>query len=602
MLQAKNSKNIDTALELRLLSEYNILRERYRRDSRSDPSGAAALQVASTQPGYNRVGEGFSRGLSFARTIQRRAAYFLEHGELPQSTQGKGAKHESLLELPGMQDGIHQFIAGLGVGKINPRRLQQHVNTVLLPDLAPGKSVSEKTARKWLKILGYHKEKHKKGVYVDGHERSDNVFYRQGLFLPEIQVHENLSVKYDDTTGDAILPKLGDGEKRRHLIFHDECYFNANDRETTIWLKDGEQQLRQKGRGRGIHVSGFIYEDGGYLRLDARARAKHDALPRSEHLKTTDSMVIIYPGKNHDGWWDLKQLFAQIVDALDVFEYLHPEDQAVFIFDQSTAHAAYADDALVASRMQVGSGTKQPKMHDTRIPADNPDPNLRNKLQKMVTDDGHPKGMEIVLKERGLYDRIRPGGHGKPVGKCKNCSASETKRTELEKRAREALESDPELYGSLSNAMSVLASGSDAPIPDSGDEWCCMQKCLSLQKDFLAEKPKIQQYIEGRGHFCTFLPKFHCELNPIEMVWAYAKQKFRAEADGTFPTAKALVPKCLDAVSTTTIRHYFRRVYRYMDAYRKGLDAKQAAHAVKKYKSHRKLPESVMKDFDSDSD
>ena len=36
-------------------------------------------------------------------------------------------------------------------------------------------------------------------------------------------------------------------------------------------------------------------------------------------------------------------------------------------------------------------------------------------------------------------------------------------------------------------------------------------------------KPLIQKYVEDQGHICAFLPKFHCELNPIEMVWGYAK-------------------------------------------------------------------------------
>lgn len=30
--------------------------------------------------------------------------------------------------------------------------------------------------------------------------------------------------------------------------------------------------------------------------------------------------------------------------------------------------------------------------------------------------------------------------------------------------------------------------------------------------------------IEDGGHICLFLPKFHCELNPIEIYWAYIKQ------------------------------------------------------------------------------
>jgi len=35
-----------------------------------------------------------------------------------------------------------------------------------------------------------------------------------------------------------------------------------------------------------------------------------------------------------------------------------------------------------------------------------------------------------------------------------------------------------------------------------------------------------------------------------------------------------------------------------MDAYRQGLDGKQAAWANKKYRGHRVLPDSLMKDMD----
>jgi hypothetical protein len=55
------------------------------------------------------------------------------------------------------------------------------------------------------------------------------------------------------------------------------------------------------------------------------------------------------------------------------------------------------------------------------------------------------------------------------------------------------------------------------------DLWCCMYRVLSLQEDFLSERPLIQIVIENTGHVCLFLLQFHCELNPIEMLWGYAK-------------------------------------------------------------------------------
>ena len=43
------------------------------------------------------------------------------------------------------------------------------------------------------------------------------------------------------------------------------------------------------------------------------------------------------------------------------------------------------------------------------------------------------------------------------------------------------------------------------------NDWCCMSCVLSLHEDFMQ---MLQHYIEGRGHICMFLPKFHCELKP----------------------------------------------------------------------------------------
>jgi len=44
-----------------------------------------------------------------------------------------------------------------------------------------------------------------------------------------------------------------------------------------------------------------------------------------------------------------------------------------------------------------------------------------------------------------------------------------------------------------------------------------MRKVLSKQSDFHNEKPLLQIIIER----AYFLPKFHCELNPIGMYWGW---------------------------------------------------------------------------------
>ena len=50
-----------------------------------------------------------------------------------------------------------------------------------------------------------------------------------------------------------------------------------------------------------------------------------------------------------------------------------------------------------------------------------------------------------------------------------------------------------------------------------------MQTVLSNHNDFRTEKAAVLMYVESRGHKAFFLPKFHCELNPIERVWGQSK-------------------------------------------------------------------------------
>ena len=71
----------------------------------------------------------------------------------------------------------------------------------------------------------------------------------------------------------------------------------------------------------------------------------------------------------------------------------------------------------------------------------------------------------------------------------------------------------------------------------------------------------------------------------------------------TFDTLKANMGKALASVQLSTIRQWEHRMHRWMDAYRDGLgtqdaQAKVKAFGSKKYKSHRRVPETVARMFD----
>jgi hypothetical protein len=204
---------------------------------------------------------------------------------------------------------------------------------------------------------------------------------------------------------------------------------------------------------------------------------------------------------------------------------LYPNAIAEFFFDCSTAHEAFAADALNANEMNVNPGGQQRHMHATIIPNDNPHPALQGKPQTMVFDAnlppnhpyyqfrGQPKGMQQILKERGLWDELVRLNGDKPIpGNCHNCKMSKAER---EQRQREAVEE--------------MAGGEEEEETEKDIHFfpqhvtCCMRSVLANQTDFRSEKPLLQIIIENMGHKCYFFPKFHCELNAIEMYWGWAK-------------------------------------------------------------------------------
>ena len=223
--------------------------------------------------------------------------------------------------------------------------------------------------------------------------------------------------------------------------------------------------------------------------------------------------------------------------TIKVFEHTHPDCVAIFVFDRSSAHEGFAENALNIHNMNVNPGGKQRKLRDTTIPLSNPDPapgeeDTHGQVQKMCFPDDHtdpelrgkPKGIRLVLQERkSVWDKFTmtcKEHRTKAVGKCASCAKSQShKDAERHVILAEALGQED-----VASANDLIIADSMMP-PASDNGWCCMQHILSLQEDFRAERPLIQSLIEDSGHICLFLPRFHYELNPIEMLWGYGKYR-----------------------------------------------------------------------------
>ena len=165
------------------------------------------------------------------------------------------------------------------------------------------------------------------------------------------------------------------------------------------------------------------------------------------------------------------QLLAQVDKVIMIFEEVHPNCITLFVFDQSSVHTLLGPDALHAFDINRSNGGKQRKQKDTMILMNNLHPKFCSKAQSMTTEAGIAKGLQQMLEECSF-----------PVqGMCTKCNPV-------------------------------------CPIENTN---CCIVQLLSKQDDFWLQESLLKQKIKEKGHICTFLPKFHCELNPIEMVFYF---------------------------------------------------------------------------------
>ncbi|KAH6583636.1 hypothetical protein BASA61_007904 [Batrachochytrium salamandrivorans] len=489
---------------------------------------AASRMVAEAL--YSKSGQD-----SMSRRIRRWAKYFLLEKKLDDHQQGKHVKILSLIEEDNIQSSCRTWLRSQRNDMISALSFSKFIteNIHVQLSLPWPIQISERTASKWMHRLNFDYKQYGKGLYKDGHERDDVVAYRTS-FLDRMNRRLPFMATY---TGDdmmtVILPNLAAGSKQIVVITHDESCFSSHDGKRTIWMDQERKPLRPKGDGRSMMVSEFLCECHGPMRLSVAQQLAHPSV-------LSETLCVIKPGKNADGYWTNKDLAEQLeFRAIPIFKILHPNCIGLFLFDNSMNHHAFAPDALKSVGLPLKDGGKNmKKMRNGWFEIDG----VRH-IQPMQYLDGLSKGLDTILKERGMWH---------PSMKVKD--------------ARELLQSQP---------------------------------------DFQAQKPWLQEIVETNQDLTIdYYPKYHCEFNFIELYWGAAKRYSRRNCDYSFKGLELVLPAALNSVSLTLIRKYARKCFRYMDAYRarndigNGLTMEQVEYAMKKYAGHRRIPQSIMHEFD----
>lgn len=397
------------------------------------------------------------------------------------------------------------------------------------------KAISSSTASRWLRKLGFKWKEYRKAVYNDGHERPDVKQYRQDVFLPLLESYRDRLMTWDASLQELPPPAVQFGIKDALiLVTQDECTFHSNDGAHYLWVHEEHKPLRKKGRGKGLHVSDFLTPIG--------------------RLGDGGACVIMPCGG--DTWWTGDRLLEQVVEkAIPAFEAQFPGCQALFAFDNSRNHLKYAEDALRVTEMNLEpGGTNKKIMRDTFV-TDPREPG-GGYIQLMKLPSGIPKGLRLVLTERGLWPNDHPNFRAQ-------CS--------IPTKTGKGLKPNP-----------ICLQGGT----------CCARALLAAQPDFQAQKSQLQEAIERAGHLVVFYPAFHCEINFIEYYWGAAKQYTRKHCEYDFESLQRLVPEALASISPQLIWKYHARTERIMDAYHRNIvyaspEYENLVHT--KYKSHRRV-------------
>ena len=99
-------------------------------------------------------------------------------------------------------------------------------------------------------------------------------------------------------------------------------------------------------------VSDFIEEHGGYLRLSGE---EYDSAKDSHPGLWKEARQLLKLGAEYEGYWDSEKFLNQVEHSITIAEIKYPKElhSLVFLFDQSSGHTAFSDDALNVIRMNV---------------------------------------------------------------------------------------------------------------------------------------------------------------------------------------------------------------------------------------------------------
>lgn len=220
---------------------------------------------------------------------------------------------------------------------------------------------------------------------------------------------------------------------------------------------------------------------------------------------------------------------------MDILSKHYPNEDHVLIYDNATTHQKRAPNGLSASKMP-----KNIPKPGTNWGVEVPQRDVNGRTLRGT--DGKPITYKASMTP-GRFSDGRPQSFYFPPGH---------PRAGIFKGMAVILEE----HG-YSNATKLLAQCPNFKCKDPDNGLCCCRRILYQEPDF-EDAPSLLKELGGqRGFPILFLPKFHCELNFIEMVWGRAKYWYRRNPPSSREDdLEANMINALEAVSLAEMQRY----------------------------------------------
>ena len=380
--------------------------------------------------------------------------------------------------------------------------------------------------------------------YFEGHERIDVVLSRKA-FLQYFTYARDLYYTVDNTqeTRPWIRPfRIEDKGKPRILISHDESTFRSGETQSKRWIFPESAPLDSKGRGRSIMLSYFIICSSTDIIFELNEQEWNDAISKFPLLDKKQTSMNFFP-RSASAWIEPgKNNYFDNEDILEQFERF-------FILCKFKKSFENYDIEILVDNARTHSA----KFFD--LNATNKGPSIKtcpiDKLEWMENEEN--KSIDCNYYEDGIK-------------KSKGLFMIAKELKFIESNA----ESKDKRY--LLPALRTLMSTHPAFKTQS-------------KLEVLASKFNIK---------IVFVPKYHCELNPIEGFWCYVKQYVRKRTDQKFETMQVLIYEGIESFKNCDLNkklwnRYWKAISLYNQdySYEKVLQTLFGAKSYDKVKHHK---------------